>query len=527
MKRPARPAAGRKDDHSAYKQMLRERKRQERQARKAATREQREERRRGRRREISQSSPATLSRLARPGERRGHQASTAHVQSAYPAIAEAGLGGRGVYIGKDAYGGAFAYDPWVLYDSGALTNANAIVIGSPGYSKSSLAKTYLWRQRVFGRQAEIIDPKGEYLPLVRSMGGVILRLEPGGDVRLNPLTRLGSAQMREGLLEAVAHAMLARPLSQAEAVGLTHALSEADDQHPDREVCVPDVIAALRSPGPQLTDALNMPAAAVVDALRECALALQRLCDGPMRGMFDGPTSVGDAIWESPALALDLSVVGQGGTTSDLALGIMMVCATAFLDAKREERRLAFQARGLPAPKVIRVNDEAWRVMGIAGLGEYFQGAFKLSRQTGVQHWLVLHRLSDLDAAGDEGSRQQQLAKGLLSDASTLVIYRQQATEVPRTVELAGLSSTEGQIIGTLGKGQALWRVGGRSFLVQHVLAAAEWPIVVTDAAMTETSGPEYEPLPVPGIDQMGDELEVLDVVDVDEPPAAPEERVA
>ena len=36
--------------------------------------------------------------------------------------------------------------------------------------------------------------------------------------------------MREGLLQAVAHAMLGRPLAQAEAVGLAEALAAAD-QH--------------------------------------------------------------------------------------------------------------------------------------------------------------------------------------------------------------------------------------------------------------------------------------------------------
>ena len=49
------------------------------------------------------------------GEQPGHVATTAHLQAAYPFVAEGGLGGRGVYIGRDAYGGSFVYDPWELY----------------------------------------------------------------------------------------------------------------------------------------------------------------------------------------------------------------------------------------------------------------------------------------------------------------------------------------------------------------------------------------------------------------------------
>lgn len=460
-------------------------------------------------RERSQPVELRLARLKRGGERLGHQASTAHVQAAYPAVAEAGLGARGVYIGKDAHGGSFVYDPWILYGRRLLTNANTIVLGQPGYGKSALSKSYLWRQRVFGRLGEFIDPKGEYLPLVRAMGGEVLRLEPGGAVRLNPLTQIGSREMREGLLEAVTRAMLDRPLGQAEAVGLVAALAAADRHRDGGETCIPDVIEQLRSPTAETADLLNMTQEESRDALRECGLALRRLCEGPLRGMFDGPTTAGERAWDAPAVALDLSAVGAGATGADLALGITMVCASAFLDAKRVERKRQAEERGQTPPKVIRVNDEAWRALPIAGLGEYYQAAFKLSRETGVQHWIVLHRLSDLRAAGDEGTRQQRLAEGLLSDASTIVVYHQAAREIPTSTDLLGLSSTEAEVIGELGDGQALWRVSGRSFLVQHVLSDFEWKLIDTDSAMLD---PELDPLEnapdVAALAELGSELE-------------------
>lgn len=209
--------------------------------------------------DVSQPAPVTVRRLARPAERPGHQASTAHVQAAYPAIAEAGLGARGVYIGRDVHGGSFVYDPWVLYGLRILTNANTVVLGVPGMGKSALTKSYLWRQRVFGRIVEIIDPKGEYLELVERMGGEVLRLEPGGSVRLNPLSRVGSRELREGLLEAVTRAMLDRPLSQSEAVGLVAALESADQAgaQEGNETTIPDVIAQLRVPNAETADRLG------------------------------------------------------------------------------------------------------------------------------------------------------------------------------------------------------------------------------------------------------------------------------
>ena len=102
---------------------------------------------------------------------------------------------------------------------------------------------------MFGRRGEIVDLKGEYEPLVRALGGTILRLTPGGRTRLNPLTRIGRRELREGLLEAIARAMLGRPLTQAEAIGLSAALEEADRRRDGTEVCIPDVIDELRDAG--------------------------------------------------------------------------------------------------------------------------------------------------------------------------------------------------------------------------------------------------------------------------------------
>ncbi|MGH8918002.1 MAG: ATP-binding protein, partial [Actinomycetes bacterium] len=136
------------------------------------------------------------------GERPGHAATTAHLQAAYPFVAEGGLGGRGVYIGRDAYGGSFVYDPWELYGR-ELTSPNMLVIGQIGRAKSSLVKTYVWRQSVFRRRAWIIDPKGEYGALADAFDVQPLALEPGGTLRLNPIGRQAGWQGQLRLLQAV------------------------------------------------------------------------------------------------------------------------------------------------------------------------------------------------------------------------------------------------------------------------------------------------------------------------------------
>jgi hypothetical protein len=447
-----------------------------------AARLEHEQRQRSLHRKLSQPPGWQLTRVVRPGERAGHQVSTAHFQAAYPAVAEAGLGARGVYIGSDLHGGSFVFDPWLLYQRGVLSIANTLVLGMPDFGKSSLSKSWLYRSRVFGRRCEIVDPKGEYEPLVRALGGVILRLQPGGSTQLNPLTRIGTREMREGLLQAVAHAMLARPLNQVEAVGVIQALAQADQSQP-REVCIPDVVQALREPSQSTIQALDLTRTGAREQLRELALALMRLCHGPLRGMFDAPTTEQHA-WDAPVVCLDISSVAAASSGSDLALAITMVCATAFLDARRMQRALEAERAGREPEKTIRANDEAWRALPIAGLGDYYQAAFKLGRQTGVQHWMILHRLSDLDAAGDTGSRQQALIKGLLAETGTVIVYRQHPEEIPRATSALGLSVTEAQRIGHYPQGIALWRIAGRSYEVRHIRSPREQTLTATDAAM-------------------------------------------
>jgi hypothetical protein len=95
-----------------------------------------------------------------------------------------------------------------------------------------------------------------------------------------------------------------------------------------------------------------------------------------------------------------------------------------------------------------------------------------------------MHRLSDLRAAGAEGSREARLAEGLLADAETRVIYAQPTDQLAATRDLLGLTETEAELLPTLRRGEALWKVGQRSFLVSHRLSSFETQLVNTDARM-------------------------------------------
>ncbi len=189
--------------------------------------------------------------------------------------------------------------------------------------------------------------------------------------------------------------------------------------------------------------------------------------------MFDGATS--------PGLDLDaqLVVVDLHAVRDSPAVGILMACASAWMSAL-----LSRLAERPGRERLINVADESWKIVQHTGLGEWFQSNFKLARQFGVMNLVVLHKLADLQAAGDAGSRAARIAEGLVADASTRVIYHQDESQVEATRSLLGLSETEAQVISLLSAGQALWRVGSRSFVIQHHRSRLETELTNTDTGM-------------------------------------------
>jgi type IV secretory pathway VirB4 component len=403
--------------------------------------------------------------------RPAHRLTTRHAQAIHPFTSSGGLGGDGVYIGRGADGGAFCFDPWALYQRGALDDPNAIVLGKLGQGKSALIKTLLWRMLLFGRRAFVLDIKREYGPLCRAAGVEPISLVPGGGVRVNPLAARPEEHAQVELLRAITSTAIGEPITQVEASALREALRTVRAGR--SEPTLPDIVTMLFAPTASMAERLRTtPGELALDA-RRAALALQDLCEGPLRGMFDGPTSPGLDL-DARLVVLDLHAVRDSP-----AVGILMACASAWMSAL-----LASMAERPGRERLINIADESWKIIQHAGLGEWFQSNFKLARQFGVMNVVVLHKLGDLQAAGDAGSRTARIAEGLIAEASTRIVYHQDASQIPATRTLLGLSETEARLLSVLGTGQALWRVGARSFVVQHYRSRFEARLTDTDTGM-------------------------------------------
>lgn len=415
-----------------------------------------------------------------------HESTTAQLGAAYPFFASKRLPAAQVLVGQDLRGGPFAHDPFELYALGELTNPNLTVLGQIGRGKSALMKSYLLRQAAFGRQVAVLDPKGEYEALARALGTEPVALAPGGAWRINPLDDVfaGAGRARSGpdgaatqrrlsLLAALASACLRRPLAAREHTALELALDAADAASPG-EATLPDVVRCLLRPPASAAREIATTKAMLEDDGREVGLELRRLVCGALAGMFDGPTSPGISP-ASGSLVLDLSAV----YASD-ALPALMVCAAAWLQA--------MTAR--PGARTIVVVDEGWALLADLAVARYFRAAWKLARARGVANIVVSHRASDLAANGAPGSELGRLAEGLLADSETVVCYAQPASELPALAALLGCPLDELAFLPRLRRGVALWKVGERRYLVEHVLGPDERALVDTDGALVGAPQP-------------------------------------
>jgi hypothetical protein len=174
-----------------------------------------------------------------------------------------------------------------------------------------------------------------------------------------------------------------------------------------------------------------------------------------------------------------LVVVDVSAVYHSPALPVVMTCVAAWLQT----------ALGVDDARRMVVMDESWRMFSHLAIAAWMQQSFKLSRASGTMNVLVMHRLSDLASAGSAGSHQVRLAEGLLADTETRVIYGQPASEVDHARELLGLSDTEAKLLPQLPRGQALWKVGTRSFLVEHRLSRTELELLDTDTRMRTAPG--------------------------------------
>lgn len=440
---------------------------------------------------------------------------TVQVAGLFPFVQAGSLPAEGVPIGPDLLAHELVcIDPpgWV----GKLTtNPNVWVQGQPGAGKSAIAKRLCLGLAAYGYKIVVPgDVKGEYVAMVQALGGQVVRIGRGLDA-INPLDSgpLGRhlpglpAEQRERVLAEVngrrselLHALLATPHGLArrpgaeESTAINMAVRLAADAQPTNfDPTIPEVIAVLRESPQALRDRLiARDESAYLRAVRPVIAALENLCDGPLSGLFDRPTTTPLQL-SQPALAIDLSPILSAG---DQVVAAGLLATWAYSYASVDTAR----AFGLVDRQVVLPLDELWRALRAGpGMVSAMDAITRLSRSKGEISLMITHSLQDLEALPSEEDRAK--ARGLMERCDTLILAAMPVSELNRVSAQKPLTQSEISLVASWasptasgldvaaathpGRGKCLLKIGQRVGIPARLqLTEAERQLYDTDAAM-------------------------------------------
>lgn len=450
-----------------------------------------------------------------------HRATSPNLAGAVPFVADADLGHAGPILGLNATtGGIWHFDPWELYAGKQINSTNVLVIGEFGTGKSGTIKQLCFRSLAFGRQVVVpSDSKAEWVKVAEAAGGQVIRL--GGKhttARLNPLDRgprafdasddeheVMVASRRRAVLVSLVEATLPADalLTPAEHTALEFALSCAIDASGD-EPTLRGVYEQLKTPN---RDHAGYVAGIEQDGAR-ARHVLRRFCEGDLAGLFEDRSTV-QLDDNAPMVVVDTSALFARG---ELAATCAQICTTNWIQAvisNKHARRTRFLVR-----------EEGWRDMTSVAALQAFRAWLKLSRDYGISVVTLMHKVSDFDAVGGEGSEARSLAYSIFADISNKFIFQQAAAEQGRLVKDLGLPVSHARMVLDLPQGMFLARLGSRRSFVVDAFAtsvAIERELFSTDDALvvrTRAVSVDVEHQAA----QSGDFVQV-DVVPVDEAP--------
>ncbi|WP_331726232.1 ATP/GTP-binding protein [Streptomyces sp. NBC_00470] len=423
-------------------------------------------------------------------KRRALRTTTATASGLYPAVGSPSSDHRGVIIGREIYSGkAYIYDPFVLYDPSArerLPSGHALILGKSGFGKSSLEKCYVLRQLRFqNRSFAILDAQGEdgvgeWDSIARALGVTPIRLVYGGEdgegVRLNPLDPRIPAQYQFKILCSMVEIIGGPLASESEfALATAHAAAQERAKAADRVAVLSDIHDALTNPEPAMLGQRRVSTEDMVKWGQPASLAMDQLCS-PTRdlaGLFNGPTTPGIDL-DARLIVFDLTRLPREGE----AMPLLMSVIGPWL-------RYAWIKPGDSIKRTLIV-EEAWHILSHRPVARLFEEFVRYGRRLGLSFWAILHHLGDLMV------EEAPEAAAIMKLTATRVLYHMDKAEADVTADYLQLPdwAREALVDGAsrCAPGRAVWQVGNRMHLVEHIRSATEAGLTNTNRKMSEAS---------------------------------------
>ncbi|MBF0808461.1 conjugal transfer protein TraC [Rothia nasimurium] len=419
----------------------------------------------------------------------------------YPFTASSSFGVPGVCIGQDLSGaGGFFFDPWELYAQGVIKGMNLALFGALGVGKSSLIKSFVCRQVLLGRKAVVMsDRKNEWEIVTKYLDGKSIGIGAGYDNRMNPLDEGNRPSVdpdgnpmteekwqdmvrtqRSTLLTSIAEIIKKKELTEAERLVLGTALDKAvrTAQEQGRVPVIPDVVQVLHGMRTQGFDAHLKSREEAVASMHDTfslmvssEVAGEGSSSSELAGLFDGESTIKFDV-TAPIVSFNTSALV---TLSPVAAKIAHACIQGWAEAAITSNDFG---------KRLVIYEEGLEMLEDIGSINRMVRQYKLARHYGIFNILILHKITDLDVAGDVGSQARAAALSLLGDSEIRIFYRQEDEQKQLLMQEFGITHQEWKKISSFPTGVGLWKLGKHSFEVKNTLTRSELPILNTDKSM-------------------------------------------
>ncbi len=333
----------------------------------------------------------------------------------------------------------------VVLDRFALENHNAVVFATSGAGKSYLVKVELARALLAGHRALVIDPEGEYTPLLARLGAAIVPVRPGAEVALDPFAlpdgAPGTLSTRIATLTTLIE-LLTGPSGPSERAAAEAALSAA---YAD---------AGFRDGAP--IDGLVQPRLELIQRrLRQSrdmdgvTARLERYVSGSGSWLFQGGSSGARTPSEGSS-----AYVLAGLPEEERAVAMFLV-----LDR-------IWQGLADSSVPTLVVVDEAWWLMRHPDTAAFLFRMVKTARKRRAGLTLVTQDVSDVLASPD--------GEALIANSALQILMRQAPQAMPRLAELFRLTRAEQSWLLGAQQGEGLLVAQGRRVPFQVVASDEE-----------------------------------------------------
>jgi hypothetical protein len=407
-----------------------------------------------------------------------YQATTVQACGLFPFTAGSGAPSSGVPFGRHMmWGEVVCCDPFSWLEAGLTTNLGMFFLGQPGTGKSSGGKRICRGCMAFGAVPLFLgDAKPDYSSVVRSAGGQVIRIGRGLD-RINPLDSgpLGGALRRlsgpaaerlrlevrgRRLNATLALCALVRtnaPMGNAEEAVIGAAVDLLADRMDGVDPTIPDVLSVIRQGPDRLTSASETDSIQEYRTeTRRLRQTLRMLCEGSLKGVFDGPTTTPIDLG-APAVSVDISAVTSAG---DTLLSAAMLSTWSYGFAVIDASAALAEAGLGPPRRYVAVLDELWRALrGAPGLVDHADALTRVYRGRNVAHMMMTHSLDDLNALPTEADRAK--ARGFIDRCAITVLAGLPMRELDEVSRIVPMSEQEKLMVASWSSPET-WQPGAR-----------------------------------------------------------------